>query len=214
MWGIRVVVPGSLREAVLNQLHDCHPGIVRMKSIARQFVWWPGIDSDIESTSKSCHTCAIHRDNPAVAPLHPWIFPEKPWQRIHIDLAGPFHHNMWLIVVDAYSKWPEVVQLGKDTTSSKIISHLREIIARFGLPDTIVSDNGPQFVSEEFENFCKNNGIRHAKSSVYHPRSNGEAERFVRTFKNALEGDQHQSCLNLSVCDFLLTYRITPHATT
>jgi hypothetical protein len=214
MWGIRVIVPASLRSSVLSQLHETHPGVVRMKSLARQHVWWPGIDSDIEQLSKSCTSCAVNRDNPAVAPLHPWSFPEKPWQRIHMDLAGPFLGSMWLIIVDAFTKWPEVFRLGKDSTSANVISFVRETFSRFGLPETIVSDNGPQFVSSEFESFCVKNGVRHTTSSAYHPRSNGEAERFVRTFKSAMSASEMKGRDNLSLCQFLLTYRNTPHATT
>jgi len=213
MWGLRVVVPASLQTSVLNQLHETHPGIVRMNSMTRQYVWWPGIDGDIESSVKSCVNCAQSRDNPSVAPLHPWSFPKKPWQRLHVDLAGPFLNNMWLIVVDAYSKWPEVFQLGKDTTSAKVIQCVRETFSRFGLPNTIVSDNGPQFVSHEFEKFCRDNGVRHSTSSAYHPRSNGEAERFVRTFKNGMRASE-KSDLPKSLANFLSTYRITAHGTT
>jgi RNase H-like domain found in reverse transcriptase/Reverse transcriptase (RNA-dependent DNA polymerase)/Integrase zinc binding domain/Integrase core domain len=213
MWGLRVVLPGSLTQDVLKQLHSTHPGIVKMKGLARQYVWWPGIDAAIEQAVHACTRCAEHRDNPAVAPLHPWAFPEKPWQRLHIDLAGPFlNNNMWLIIVDAHSKWPEVFKLGHDSTSGRVIKYIRECISRFGIPDTIVSDNGPQFISAEFAAFCKSNGIRHSKSSAYHPRSNGEAERFVRSFKNALKDTKHDTDLTLS--NFLLTYRITPHSTT
>lgn len=183
-----------------------------MKAIARQVMWWPGIDVDIEKQVKSCTECAVHRDNPSVAPLHPWSFPEKPWQRIHVDLAGPFLSNMWLIMVDAHSKWPEVVKLGNNSTSSNVIVKIREMFSRFGIPETIVSDNGPQFVSEEFERFCKKNGIRHTTSSAYHPRSNGEAERFIRAFKSSMSKGEGND--NLSLCNFLLSYRTTPHATT
>jgi hypothetical protein len=164
LWGLRVVVPACLQSSVLSQLHDTHPGVVRMKSLARQHVWWPGIDQGIEQVAKSCVDCAAHRQNPAVAPLHPWSFPEQPWQRIHMDLAGPFLNSMWLIVVDAHSKWPEVVRLGNDTTSAKIINSVREMFSRWGLPETLVTDNGPQFVSKEFEMFCKKNGVRHTTS--------------------------------------------------
>ncbi|XP_011689306.1 PREDICTED: uncharacterized protein K02A2.6-like [Wasmannia auropunctata] len=214
MWGIRVVIPESLRDQVLKQLHETHSGIVRMKALARSYVWWPGMDNDIGTLAKSCVSCAVNRDNPPTAPLHPWSFPEKAWQRLHVDLAGPFLNNMWLIMVDAYSKWPEVYKLGKDSSSAQVIQCIRESISRYGIPDTIVSDNGPQFVSKEFEEFCKKNGIRHTTSSAYHPRSNGEAERFVRTFKNNMKSSKNAQKDNLELCNFLFNYRITVHATT
>ncbi|XP_011167523.1 uncharacterized protein K02A2.6-like [Solenopsis invicta] len=147
-WGVQVVIPKSLRDQVLIQLHETHPGVVRMKSLARSHVWWPGIDSGIDSLVKSCTSCTVNRDNPAVAPLHPWSIPERAWQRLHIDLAGPFLNNMWLIMIDAYSKWPEIYKLGKDLLSAHVIQGIQESIARYGIPNTIVSDNGPQFVSQ------------------------------------------------------------------
>lgn len=214
MWGIRVVVPESLHQQILEQLHETHSGIVRMKSLARSHVWWPRIDRDIDSLVKSCVSYAVSHDNLATALLHPWSFPEKSWQRLHIDLAGPFLNSIWLIIVDAYSKWPEVYNLGKDSSSAHIIQCMRESIARYGIPDTIVSDNGPQFVSKEFEEFCKKNGIRHTKSSAYYPRSNGEAERFVRTFKNGMKRSNHAQKDNLELCNFLFNYRTTVHVTT
>lgn len=120
---------------------------------------------------------------------------------------------MWLIVVDAYSKWLEVYKLGKDSSSTHVIQYIRESIARYGISDTIVSDNGPQFVSKEFKEFCKENGIRYTKSSVYYPRSNGETERFVRTFKNSMKFSKNAQKDNLELCNFLFNYRITAHAT-
>lgn len=212
LWGLRVVIPVNLQKQVLSQLHETHPGMVRMKSLARQHVWWPHIDKQIEDCVKSCMDCCIHQDNPAVAPLHPWSFPDRPWQRLHIDLAGPFLKNMWLVVVDAHSKWPEVFNLGNNTSSHAIIVRIRETITRFGIPETIVSDNGPQFTSAEFQKFCRSNGIRHTTSSPYHPRSNGEAERFVKTFKQSLQKSKEDP--NCALASFLLHYRVTPHSTT
>ena len=79
-----------------------------MKSIARSYVWWPKIDKHIEELVKNCVDCQSNRDKPAVAPLHPWVWPSKPWQRVHIDFAGPFLGKN-LLLVDAHSKWPEIV---------------------------------------------------------------------------------------------------------
>jgi hypothetical protein len=213
LWGLRVVIPTGLRKELLAELHAGHFGIVRMKSLARQFVWWPGIDKDITTLALNCHSCRESSPNPPAAPLHPWEFPEKPWQRLHVDLAGPFFNKMWLVLMDAHSKWPEVYPLARDSTSTTVITHIRDCISRFGIPEQIVSDNGTQFTSREFQAFCKGNGINHSTSSVYHPRSNGEAERLVATFKASMTKAGSKDW-ELSLHRFLLTYRITPHATT
>ena len=120
MWGIRVIVPESLQPQILNSLHENHPGIVQMKAIARGYVWWSGIDQDIEELVKSCTSCQSVKAAPATAPLHPWVWLDAPWKRIHIDFAGPFLGKMFLIVVDAHSKWPEVVTMPSTTSQSTI----------------------------------------------------------------------------------------------
>lgn len=195
LWGTRVVVPPPGRSAVLTQLHEAHPGICRMKSLARAHVWWPGMDEDITSTVEQCHTCQLHRHSAPKAPLHPWEWPSQPWMRIHLDHAGPFLGKMFLVLIDAHSKWMEV-HIVPSTSSEVTISKLRDVFARFGLPQQVVSDNGPGFTSSEFGQFLAANGIRQILSSPYHPSSNGLAERAVQTFKNAivkLEGPVHGS---------------------
>ena len=168
-----------------NLLHETHPGIVRMKSLARSYVWWPGIDKDLENCSKGCPACRRHQNVEQKTPLHPLQFPKRPWQRLHVDFAGPFQGYVWLITVDAYSKWPEVIPM-KVTTATRTIEELRTIFVRWGLSEQIVTDNGPQFISEEFHKFVYSNGIKHSKTTPYHPQSNGAAERFVQTFKQAI----------------------------
>ncbi|XP_065192571.1 uncharacterized protein K02A2.6-like [Sycon ciliatum] len=134
------------------------------------------------------------------------------WQRLHIDFAGPFQGHMWLIVVDAHSKWPEVLPM-RSTTAPATIRRLREVFAEHGLPDQIVSDNGPQFTADEFRRFTEANGIAHTFSAPYHPATNGLAERFVRTMKQALRSHSATAPLEF-LPRFLLAYRTTPHATT
>ena len=85
LWGNRVVVPRAGQDKVLEELHDSHPGMSRMKSLARSVVWWPGIDKDIEGKVKDCHQCQQYQKAPAQALLHPWEWPERPWAHIHID---------------------------------------------------------------------------------------------------------------------------------
>ena len=214
LWGIRVIIPMKLRGRILDELHQNHPGMSRMKRLSHSFVWWPGLDQSIEEVVKSCTACQSVRDLPAVAPLHPWIWPTKPWQRIHVDFAGPFQGKMYFIIVDAHSKWPEVFAMGSTSTSSTI-AVLRHVFAQAGLPHQLVSDNGPQFVATEFQQFMQANGIKHTRCAPYHPSSNGLAERFVKTFKRAMLAAEHQGVSpEHRLHNFLLSYRSTPHATT
>ncbi|XP_026562128.1 uncharacterized protein K02A2.6-like, partial [Pseudonaja textilis] len=105
LWGTRVVIPTLLRTRVLEALHEGHPGIVRMKALARSYVWWPGLDEDIARWVSSCNPCQESRPAPPFATPTKWESASAPWSRIHIDLAGPLHGKMFLVVVDAYSKW-------------------------------------------------------------------------------------------------------------
>ncbi|XP_049523015.1 uncharacterized protein K02A2.6-like [Dermacentor silvarum] len=188
MLGTRVVVPAKLQGFVLDELHDGHPGIVRSKELARSYVWWPTLEADLELRIRSCASCQEQRNAPTKAPLHPWSWPTSPWQRVHIDFAGPFQNTMLLVVVDAHSKWPEVFEM-RSTTTESTIRCLTELFARFGFPETIVSDNGPQFASQEFKHFVQAIGARHVLTAPYHPSSNGLAERFIQTLKNAPRKD-------------------------
>ena len=214
LWGMRVIIPKALQNRLLKELHREHLGIVRTKSLARSHIWWPKLDDQITEEVKSCQACHEAKGKPPKALLHPWSWPTKPWQRIHVDFAGPFQGQTFLLVVDAHSKWGEVIEM-KSSTAVKTISVLRHLFATYGLPLQLVSDNGPQFVSKEFEVFMKNNGVKHTRSSPYHPASNGEAERFVRTFKEALKASKYSNLpFQHRVENFLLTYRSTRHSTT
>ena len=191
LWGSRVIVPPPSRVPLLQELHGSHPGICHMKSLARMFMWWPGMDQDIEEMVRGCAECQINRPMPPLAPLQPWKWPTRPWARIHLDFAGPFLGQMFLILIDAHSKWIEVHPM-TTITSMATIQKLCVTFAQLGVPETMVTDNGP-FVSEEFKLFLKKNGIAHVTSAPYHPSSNGLAEKIAR---------------------FLFQYRITPQSTT
>ena len=99
LWGNRVVIPFCFQSRVLDVLHSTHIGISRMKSLARQYVWWPKIDCDIEAKVKGCSTCAVSGPDPPPTVLHPWEWPKKPWSRVHLDYAGPFLGKMFLIPI-------------------------------------------------------------------------------------------------------------------
>ena len=183
-----------------------------MKALARSFVWWPKLDPDLESKVKSCPECQSHRKTPAEPPLHPWEWPHRPWSRVHVDYARPFQGKMFFILVDAYSKWMEVFPMNSSTTSATI-EILRIIFATHGLLEKLVSDNGSNFTSEEFERFLKMNGIKHVKTAPYHSASNGLAERVVQTFKEGMK-KMKEGSIETKVSRFLFQYRFTFQSTT
>ena len=211
----RVIIPTALRARVLNMLHLTHIGIVRMKSLARIHVWWPNIEVDIAAHCKDCTACAETGPNQPEN-MSAWPVPDGTWQRIHIDFAGPFLDDMWLVVMDAFSKWPHVLKLNKYPTSETTTSALDDLFAIWGRPETIVSDNGPQFASKKFADWCNAHSIAHLTSAPFHPASNGEAERLVGVFKQAMKRAvrEEKKSKHLALQEFLQQYRVTPHCTT
>ena len=216
MWGNRVVIPPSFRDRLLDELHVHHSGSSRMKGIARSHFWWAKLDAAFEDIAKSCSSCQQMQDKPAAAPLHTWIWPETPWYMLHIDFAE-LDSKHFLVLVDAHSKWIEVVYMPSTTKASATneadLQVLRDIFAVHGLPVELVFDNGPPFASEEFATFTRQKGIRHIRSPPFHPSTNGAAERAVKTFKNGMRKSaiiplQHK------LAAWLLHYRTTPHSIT
>ncbi|KFD51197.1 hypothetical protein M513_07961 [Trichuris suis] len=212
LWGNRVVIPKEGQQRVLNELHLTHPGIVRVKALERSYVWWLNIDSDIERFVGKCTACHVQQHAPPRAPVHAWEIPRNPWSRLHIDFAGPFQGEQFLIAVDAYSKWLEIKRM-TSTNAASTIRVLRELFAVHGLPDSILSDNGPQFASVEFQRFCEDNLIRPIRVSPHHASSNGQAERMVQTTKNCLKKMIHGTW-DKRLARFLLASHITPSTVT
>ena len=199
----------------MEELHEAHPGIVRMKGLARSYCWWPGLDKSIEAKSKACHYCQVNQRSPAGAPVHPWETSGKPWARLHLDYAGPFLGMMFLVITDSFSKWMDVFPV-KNATSLTTIERLRSSFSTHGVPEICVTDNGAAFTSNEFKRFMDKNAIRHVTSAPFHPSTNGRAERAVQTFKNAMKKMSPSSTesINTLVNRFLFRYRITPHTST
>ncbi|KAL3975969.1 inner nuclear membrane protein Man1 [Sarotherodon galilaeus] len=203
MWGTHVILPPKLRTKVLDSLHDGHLGVVKMKSLARSYVWWPGIDCEIENMAKSCTGCQQTLRQPQTAPVHAWEWPSALWQRIHIDLCWPIYGP----------NVPEIFPV-KQATAASTINSLRSLFARTGLPQQLVSDNGRQFTGEEFQCFLRSNGIRHITSAPHHPATNGQAERFIQSFKQSMKASGTEGKpLQQKIDNFLLAYRNTTHAT-
>lgn len=208
--GHRIIVPDRFRKYILEELHQGHPGIAKMKLLARSKIYWPGLDKDIENMVRSCGSCAVNAKSPIKCSLRTWPRPKTPWSRLHIDFAGPVGTFFYLVIVDAFSNWPEVFKM-TTTTTAKTVDRIEETFARHGLADTIVSDNGPQFASEDFSTFCRANGIEHIRTAPYHPQSNGRAERFVDLLKTGLKKlSGANGNVDHALRKFLLCYRYTP----
>ncbi|UYV71977.1 K02A2.6-like, partial [Cordylochernes scorpioides] len=214
VWGMRVVIPPSLRIKMLNCLHETHSGMNRMKAVARSHFWWPNLDTQIEFLVNKCRSCQQSQDGPNKGKWQPWKWSTRPWQRIHIDFANKENINL-LIVVDSHSKWIEAIPM-RETTTRKTIEQLRRLFSSYGLPEELVSDNGPQFTGSEMKGFLEGNGIKQTLIPAYHPQSNGLAERAVRTIKTALDKNKRKigDTIQDTLSKVLLAYRSTPHVTT
>ncbi|XP_063382163.1 uncharacterized protein K02A2.6-like [Cydia fagiglandana] len=214
LWGHRVVIPISCRDKVLKELHEAHMGIVKTKSLARGYVWWPGLDEAIEAQCRECGVCAAASSAPPAHAPRLWVWPDRPWTRIHLDFLGPVRGKTYLIVVDAYSKWIEAIRMN-GTSAAAVIRVLRELWSRFGIPKQVVSDNGPPYSSTEFKNFLSSNGVDQVLSAPYHPASNGAAESAVKICKAVIiKSFKENLDTETALCRFLLQYRNNEHTTT
>lgn len=211
--GHRLVVPKCLQEIFLNELHSTHFGVVKLKMMVRNYFWWPQLNKHIEQLVASCSTCMKYRKEPTKSPLHVWQYPNEPGERIHADFLE-LNKKMFIVIIDEFSKWPEVIPM-ISTTSLNTINVMREYFSRYGICQTFVTDNGPQWTSKEFQTFIKNNCIKHILTPPYHPQSNGAAENMVGIFKDKMKKilDNTPNIIQ-AYCKFLLDYRNTIHCTT
>ena len=211
LWGGRIVIPPQGREKMLRMLHDGHLGECRTKAFARAYMWWPRMDDDIVRIVSSCRVCNERRNQSPSVPIHPWEWPTRPWDRVHIDFCGPLDGLMFLVIIDAHSKWLDVYPT-KTATTAVTLDKLRTSFAAWGLPRVLCTDNATCFTCPAFEEFCTLNGIRHVTSPPYAPKSNGLAERCVQTFKRGYR--MYTGSVSTRVARFLFQYRATPHTTT
>ena len=210
IWNDRVIIPTSLREILLNDLHAEHLGIVKTKQLARKYVWWPMIDRDVENKVKECVACQETAKKPSDTQQAKLLWSVGQLKRLHLDFADPYEGKMFLVIVDAYSKYLEIVAMAT-ITSSNTIAALQHLFSHFGQPDQIVTDNGTQFTSNEFGPFLRLNNILHTKTASAHPPLNGPDERYVGHFKT--KTTQMKICnepIPVRFDKFLFMYRVTP----
>ena len=213
MFDNRVLIPDALREMVLQQFHEDHPGIVAMKSTIRSLIWYIGINEDVEKLVKSCVICQNNRSKPSQKCHVEWPAPQRPWSRIHIDHFF-YDNHICLLAIDSFSKYIEC-EIVKNTSVQETIAILRLILSRQGIPDTIISDNASCFTSFEFKNFMLSNGIEHITPPPYSPQSNGLGEVGVRVVKNLLKKGKNSGLpFRCQLAKVLFYYRSTPHSVT
>ena len=198
----RLFIPIAMRQDILSKIHETHQGILKCKMRAKESVWWIGINSDIEKLIKNCDTCAKSQNDQA-EPMKPTPFPSRPWERLGSDLFF-WNGHTYLLVVDYYSRFIELSKLGT-TTSMGVIDHMKSIFSRHGYCDSLITDGGPQYSSEQFKQFMDDCQINHITSSPKYPLGNSEAERAVQTVKKILEKNDDPYIA-------LLNYRATPLA--
>ncbi|XP_062572464.1 uncharacterized protein K02A2.6-like [Saccostrea cucullata] len=184
----KLIVPKSMQNEMLEKLHIGHQGIVKTKNRARDILLWNGMGKDIENLVSACATCAKYQAANPKEPMIPSELPSRPWSKIGMDLFE-LSGNHYLLVVDYLSKWPELAKL-ESLTSKCMITHLKSMISKYGIPDIMISDNGPQFSSYEFKEFVKSYYITHTTTSPYHAQSNGQTERMIQTMKRLITKSQ------------------------
>ena len=196
----RVYIPPLERAQVLKDIHKGHQGEVKCVRRAVEIVWWPGMTKEIREIVKNCAICSEVRKVP-VEPLQTTPFPERPWWRLATDVLE-YEGKTYMVVVDYFSRYIDARQL-ETADSQNVINYLLELFCLIGVPNTLVSDNAPYYVSDQFKKFLATWDISHVTSSPRYSQSNGAAERAVQTVKSFLEK-------KIPLPNALLHYRDTP----
>ncbi|XP_011686380.1 PREDICTED: uncharacterized protein K02A2.6-like [Wasmannia auropunctata] len=199
VYGTRAYIPaGPLRKKMLDRLHTGHLGIIRCTDRAKEVIWWLGISVDIKNLVSQCEKCIENRPQ-IVEPLMPTQMSERPWQIMGTDL---FQHKSknYVIFVDYFFRYFEIAEL-RDTSAATVKTVAKKIFARYGVPEIVRANNGPQY-REEFKQFAKDWHFKVVTSSPYHSRSNGQVEAAVKIAKSLLTKEE-------DVDRGLLVYRAT-----
>ncbi len=192
MYRDRVVVPLKLRRAVLDVLHAAHQGVSSMQMRAQKIVFWPGITRDIAERRNLCGDCNRNAPTQASTPaeLEPEL-PSCPFESIFADFFE-FGGSHYLVAGDRLSGFTEVFHTPSGTSSAGsrgLVKCLRKWFATFGVPMTISSDGGPEFIASHTQEFLRSWRVKHRVSSAYNSQSNGRAEVAVKTVKRLMRSN-------------------------
>lgn len=185
----RILIPKSLRKNILKKLHTSHLGYEKCLLRAKELYFWPELNNQLKNEINNCQACLTYRKNNYKEKMIPHEIPNKPWAKVGTDLFY-FNRKTYLLLMDYYSKFIEVVEL-KSTLSESIIDNLKSVFTRQGIPDILVSDGGPQFTSKEFIQFSQEWCFSHVRSSPHHHQSNGQSERGIQIVKNIMRKCTH-----------------------
>ena len=214
--GNLIVIPTKLQDRILQLAHAQHQGISKTKSLLREKVWWPTINTDVESMIASCHACQVTAlSSLNYQPLKMSEIPKSCWHTLAVDMQGPYPTGEHiLLLIDYRSRYP-VATLLKTITSTTVVSSLHKVFTMFGYPKRICTDNGPQFISRQFTAYLESHAIEHRRVTPHWPSANGDVERMKRTIKHAIQCAHHEGKnWRDELQNFLLVYRTTPHTIT
>lgn len=199
--GERVVIPISMRKKILEQLHSSHLGTESTLRRARDCIFWPGMNTDIKLMIATCDACRTYESNNQKETLQPHELPDRPFEKVAADLFE-LEGKHYLITVDYFSNFWEIDRL-HDLSSRAVIKKLKAHFSRYGIPNVFISDNGPQFVSEDFVKFKKAWDFDHITISPRHSQANGKVESAVKAAKRMMRkctrshSDQYKAMLEI-----------------
>ena len=206
--GTHIVIPEEMREGILKQIHEGHLGFNKYQMRAKETVYWPRLNDQLENLIHNCQLClkyskSKNKSTPPTALGHE--VPAVPWSKVVTDI---FHYESqpYLLVVDYTSRFPIVRRL-KSMSAQNITEQFQSIFSEYGWPDTLVSDNGPCYTAEMFTNLMKEYAMNHITSSPHYPQSNGLAEKFVQIVKNLFYKAKEEG---VDINKYLMIYCNTP----
>ena len=204
LYNSRIVIPQSMQAEVLQKIHEGNIGVTKCRKRAQQTVWWKGINNDIQNSVESCQHYQIHKPAQRHEPMISTPLPNGPWLKIGADQLT-FEGKEYMVITDYYSRWIKIIYMGHDTTAKTTMIKFKNVFARWGIPQEVITDNGPQF-RNEFKAFADECGFIATTSSPKYPQSDGAAEKSVSIAKHILSQESPMSAL--------MEYRATPTAPT
>lgn len=213
--GTRLVLPAALQQRAISLAHVGHQGITKTTKLMKQKVWFPHLDTKVQTALKTCMPCQATIQYQHADPIAIPEKPSRPWEALSLDFAGPFPNGKYLMVLmDDTSRYP-VVKILSSLTSQSVINSITKIFSIFGIPKVIKTDNGPPFQSHDFKQFAHTLGFHHQRITPHWPQANGEVERFMRTLKRFIQATTlENNSWTSKLGEFLMAYRATPHSAT